>query len=135
MTIYDWEVIRSVHPDAKYAAMDSNGEVYSYTDVPRIMEGGHVWSTGKFGEAEGPYTGTVFAGDRPLNAEESLEVYEAVNKKSGMIRSDWRYEMASRTMTTLMTLSPDEPYTHIAERAVKIADILLDKLEKNDGKR
>jgi len=67
-----------------------------------------------------------------LNAEESLEVYEAVNKKSGMIRSDWRYEMASRTMTTLITLYPDEPYTNLAETAVKIADILLDELEKND---
>jgi len=135
MTIYDWEVIRSVHPDAKYAAMDSNGEVYSYTDVPRIMEGGHVWSTGKFGEAEGPYTGAVFAGDRPLNAEESLEAYGTVNKKIGVTCADRRYEMASRTMTTLMTIYPDEPYTNLAETAVKIADILLNELEKNNGNR
>jgi len=52
---------------------------------------------------------------------------------SGTTRADWRYETASRAMTTLMALYPDEPYTNLAETAVKIADILLDELEKNDG--
>ena len=67
-----------------------------------------------------------------MNAEESLEAYGTVNKKIGVTRAEWRHEMASRTMTTLMALSPDEPYTHMAETAVKIADILLNELEKND---
>jgi len=49
-------------------------------------------------------------------------------------RAERRYEMASRSMTTLMTIYPDEPYTQLAETAVKIADILLNELEKNDGK-
>ena len=67
-----------------------------------------------------------------MNAEESLEAYKTINKKIGVTRADRRYETASRAMTTLMTLYPDEPYTNLAETAVKIADILLDELEKND---
>jgi len=131
MTIYDWNHIKKYHPEARYAAMDKDGKVYTYKYLP-------VFRYSFWAEREGvdfvfgPYTGTVFAGDRPLNAEESLEVHETVNKKIGVTRADRRYEMASRTMTTLMTIYPDEPYINLAETAVKIADILLDELEKND---
>jgi len=51
----------------------------------------------------------------------------------GITRAERRYEMASNAMIKLMDLSPDEPYTHLAETAVKIADILLNELEKDDG--
>ena len=49
---------------------------------------------------------------------------------SAAIRAERRYEMASQAMIKLMAISPDEPYTHMAETAVKIADILLNELEK-----
>jgi len=72
MTIYDWKHIKKYHTGAKYAAMDNNGKVYSYEYLPTFRRGfwegiegvDYVW---------GPYTGAVFAGERPLSAEESLE--------------------------------------------------------------
>jgi len=72
MTIYDWDHIKKYHPDAKYAAMDEDGQVYSFEYLPTCRLGFWVETSHRYGII-GPYTGAVFAGDRPLNAEESLE--------------------------------------------------------------
>jgi hypothetical protein len=60
-----------------------------------------------------------------------IDIYiDPKEAQSGIARENRRYEMASQAMLKLMTLSPDEPYTYMAETAVKIADILLNELEK-----
>jgi len=69
--------------------------------------------------------------DLPPLINEYMDLKEAT---SSTTRTKWRYEMARRAMTTLMALSPDEPYTNLAETAVKIADILLNELEKSGEK-
>jgi len=59
MTIYDWNLIRQSHPTAKYAAMNIDGEIYSYDAEPYIMQGFSYWIKKHLTESEGPYSSFV----------------------------------------------------------------------------
>jgi hypothetical protein len=59
MTIYDWNIIKKTHPTARYAAMDRNGEIYSYDTEPQIAPGFSFWIKKYWSKSEGPYSSFV----------------------------------------------------------------------------
>jgi len=61
--------------------------------------------------------------DESPNLPSLMERIDPKEAPGGVTRAERRYEMASNAMIKLMALSPDEPYTHLAETAVKITDV------------